>query len=267
MDGYVEYDGKKTKIPDKPFERPPTVYDPNTEESYPKPKKKEWSPASNRQKKDMGVIPARPIGEMETPIQPPTTREFDEMYFQTQGNPFMIDPMTEVNRASSGLEQLFEDTFYQSYADIDKLDKDDLAKWEKIKKSYNGNIYKSVQTRKAQQIKEYELFKGYNSEQRSKYDRAMKETKAQREKVQSTKEGIEKELYMLEKEAAGLDPVSDEEKIDLIEKRKKQVESKLKNLPQDAKRQIVETRVWKGRTVYKLDDGSIVFADETEKAQ
>lgn len=250
----------------------PTVYDPATEESYPKYSKQHYD----------SMLPAERPGSMTSSTEnmvPPTDREFDELYFKDQGNPYNIDPMTETNRASLGREQLFEDMFYTPYAERDNLNDEDKKQWESSRKAYDKNIYGAAKSRKDQAIKQYERLKGYNTKQRQRYNTAKKQEESRRRYFQNERQSIEKELYRLDvaiSKTGWKEGLSKEHfpEIKAIEKRRKQLEGYLKQIPgsdmsdgvdagEPAKRQeIAETRVWKGKTIYKLNDGSVVFADK-----
>jgi len=202
---------------------------------------------------------------------PPTDREFDELYFENQGNPYEINPLVETAKASIGREQLFEDMFYIPYSEKESLNEEDKKQWEATKKSYDKNIYGNAKERKSQEIKQYTMMKGYNTDQRAKYNKNLKEEKARTRRMENEREAIEKELYMLDKEAARLGEgselgIDDPAIMKIINKRRKTLQSQLGRTqsPEQQKEdlQVVESRVWKGRTVNKMSDGSVVFADE-----
>jgi len=206
----------------------------------------------------------------ESALIPPTDREFDELYFENQGNPYEINPLVETAKASIGREQLFEDMFYISYSERESLNEDDKKQWEATKKSYDKNIYGNAKERKSQAVKQYTMLKGYNTDQRAKYNKNLKEEKARTKRMADEREAIEKELYMLEKEGARLGEggeygIDKPELMKVIKKRRKTLQGQLGQTRPAKQQQIVETRVWKGRTVNKMADGSIVFADAKKK--
>jgi len=78
------------------------------------------------------------------------------------GNPFLIQPYDEVIKADKDLPELFNHVFQGQavWSDLPKLDKDQRAYWEQIKKQHHERAYKEALGKKQQMEQAYKWMMG-----------------------------------------------------------------------------------------------------------
>jgi len=97
------------------------------------------------------------------PILKADRKGFEETVFaKIGGNPFLINPYDEVVKADKGLPELFNHVFQGRavWSDIGKLDKDERAYWEQMKKEYHERTYKAALGKKQGMEKAYKWMMG-----------------------------------------------------------------------------------------------------------
>lgn len=145
------------------FVQPETWLDPAEEA-----KKREGRPFDESKRYDPnkpveGVNkPAGIMGGRVPPVRP-SRDEFEKIVFQQiGGSPFGIDPYKAVVESDKDLPELFNHVFEGRavYSDLPRLNKEERAYWEDIKKQHHERAYKETLARKQGMLEQYKWMMG-----------------------------------------------------------------------------------------------------------
>jgi hypothetical protein len=84
--------------------------------------------------------------------------QWEQQIFQKiGGNPALFNPYNEVIKADKNLPELFNHVFQGrvQWSDLAKLDKDERAYWEKMKKEYHQRVFEEAKMKKQQMVEAY----------------------------------------------------------------------------------------------------------------
>lgn len=119
---------------------------------------------------NMPAVPGAGGPDNRPPVLRMNRRDFERNVFaKIGGNPFLINPYDEVIKADKQLPELFNHVFQGQavWSDLPKLDKDQRAYWEKIKKEHHERVYKEVSGKKKQMEEAYKWMMGqFNYDQK-----------------------------------------------------------------------------------------------------
>lgn len=102
-------------------------------------------------------------GNPRNPLVASSRAQFEQLVFnKIGGNPFLVNPYDEVIKGDRDLPDLFNHVFQGQavWSDLPKLDKDQRAYWEQIKKQHHERIYKEASGRKQQMEQAYKWMMG-----------------------------------------------------------------------------------------------------------
>ena len=102
------------------------------------------------------------------------------VFEQIGGNPFLMNPYNEVDKANADLPGLFNHVFQGRIAwnDLGRLNKDELAYWESAKKQYRAEAFERAKQDQKQKLEQYKwMMDGFDQKKalaKSQFDEQMR---------------------------------------------------------------------------------------------